>query len=53
MRGRLDRWITETKDRGPESDAMYDSDMKVYLGKGNPEVERNIAIMKKWASEGK
>jgi hypothetical protein len=42
-----------TKDPGPESMAMYDSDMKPYVGKGNPEVEKNIAQMKKWAAEGK
>ena len=28
---------------------MYDSDMAEYLGKGNPAVEKNIALMKKWA----
>ncbi len=53
LRARLDRWIVETKDRGPESEAMYDSDMKEYLGRGNPAVEKNIAPMKKWAAEGK
>ncbi len=53
MRSRLDRWMVETKDAGPESDAMYDSDMVEYLGKGNPAVEANIATMKRWASEGK
>jgi len=53
LRARLDRWIIETKDRGPESEQMYDSDMKVYLGRGNPIVEKNIAVMKKWAAEGK
>ena len=53
LRARLDRWIADTKDRGPESDTMFDSDMKVYLGRGNPEVERNIALMKRWAAEGK
>lgn len=53
MRTKLDHWIADTSDRGTESDAMYDSDMKVYLGKGNPELEKNIAIMKQWASEGK
>ena len=53
MRAKLDQWMIDTKDKGPESDAMYDSDMKEYLGKGNPEVEKNIATMKKWASEGK
>jgi arylsulfatase A-like enzyme len=53
LRGRLDRWMEETHDRGPESEKMYDSDMVEYLGKGNPAVERNIALMKKWAAEGK
>lgn len=52
-RAELDRWIAETKDKGPESEEMYDSDMAVYLEKANPEVERNIAQMKKWAKEGK
>jgi hypothetical protein len=32
---------------------MYDSDMAVYLEKGNPDVEKNMAQMKKWAMEGK
>ncbi len=52
-RALLDRWIVETKDKGPESDAMFDSDMAEYLKKSNPEVERNIALMKQWAKEGK
>ncbi len=52
-RARLDRWIAETRDRGPESDAMYDSDMAEYLKRPNPEVERTIALMKRWAAEGK
>ncbi len=49
MRSRLDQWIVDSRDRGPESEAQYDSDMAVYVGKGNPAVEKNIAIMKKWA----
>jgi arylsulfatase A-like enzyme len=55
MRARLDRWIRETGDRGqqPESEAMYDSDMAVYLGRGNPVVEKNIQLMKQWAKEEK
>ena len=53
LRGRLDRWIVESKDHGAESDAMYDSDMAEYLGKGNPVVQQNIALMKQWAKEGK
>lgn len=52
MRAKLDRWMVDTN-YGPESEAMYDSDMQEYLGKGNPQVEKNIAIMKKWAAEGK
>jgi arylsulfatase A-like enzyme len=53
MRQRLDRWIKETNDHGLESWAMYDSDMGEYLSKGNPQVEQNIALMKRWAAEGK
>lgn len=53
LRTRLDRWIVETNDHGAESDKMYDSDMAVYVGKGKPAVEKNIALMKKWAAEGK
>ncbi len=49
LRIRLDRWINETKDQGPESEERYDSDMAVYVDKGNPQVEKNIAIMKQWA----
>ncbi len=62
MRERLARWEVTTNDRGrqPESAAMYDSDMAVYLGEmggkpnAQPEVLRkNIELMKKWAREGK
>lgn len=57
LRSRLDRWIVETGDRGPESEAMYDSDMAVYLGdRGNRKTEqtrRNIELMKQWAQSGK
>jgi arylsulfatase A-like enzyme len=53
LRSRLDRWMEETHDRGAESEKMYDSDMAVYLGRGNPAVEKNIALMKKWAAERK
>jgi hypothetical protein len=45
--------MRETVDRGPETEAMYDSEMRVYVGDGNPEVERNIATMKRWAAEGR
>jgi arylsulfatase A-like enzyme len=53
LRARLDMWMKETNDHGDESEAMYDSDMAVYVGKGNPNVEKNIALMKQWAKEGK
>ncbi|MBL9202054.1 MAG: sulfatase [Opitutaceae bacterium] len=59
LRARLDRWMVETGDKGPESDAMYDSDMAVYVGgrankaKGETPTEKNIALMKQWAREGK
>ncbi len=59
MRAQLDRWIVETKDRGPESEKMYDSDMVAYVGArgkkgtGESETEKNIALMKQWAREGK
>jgi arylsulfatase A-like enzyme len=64
LRGRLVSWMEETGDLGrtPESDEMYDSDMKVYTDRlDSPrfdpahlkEVQDNIALMKKWAAEGK
>jgi len=63
LRGRLDSWMVATDDKGrtPESAAMFDSDMAVYLHtlqvRSTPEhvkeVEDNIALMRKWAAEGK
>ena len=52
-RHRLDQWMIATQDKGSESGAMYDSDMAEYLKKQNPEVERNMALMKQWAQAGK
>jgi arylsulfatase A-like enzyme len=61
-RARLDEWIIKTGDQGgaPESAAMYDSDMKVYLDAMKTrrperfeEIRSNVALMKRWASEGK
>lgn len=56
----LERWIRDTQDKGPESNAMYDSDMAVYLGKRRPDsdetpspVQQNITQMKRWAAEGR
>ena len=62
MRERLNRWMEHTNDRGRQGEpaAMYDSDMAVYLNEINHEREEylrtlrgNIALMKKWAAEGK
>lgn len=52
-RARLDTWLRDSRDPGPEPEAMFDSDMAEYLKRQNPEVERNIALMKQWAREGK
>ncbi len=59
LRKRLDRWIEETGDRGrqPEPQAMYDSDMDVYLGNKATNqsaiLQANIKLMKQWAAQGK
>lgn len=63
LREILKNWIIVTDDRSkqPESERMYDSDMKVYIDemtkaenlKGVKEIEENIALMKKWKSERK
>ncbi len=63
MRRRLNQWMKKTDDKGrqPESARMFDSDMKVYLDtikkRSTPEhhqtIADNIAVMKKWAAEGK
>lgn len=61
MRGRLTRWQEETGDQGrhPEPPAQLESDMAVYLNgtRNRPEaharIEANIALMKRWAAEGK
>jgi len=52
-RERLDQWMISTQDKGFESEAMYDSDMATYLKTSGPEVKSNVAMMKKWATEGK
>lgn len=58
LRARLERWMKETGDRGPESAAMYDSDMAVYLAETKDPAKRkiledNIALNKRWLAEGK
>lgn len=61
LRAALAQWMDETNDlgRSPEPPERYDSDMRTYLAgkkKGDmvrDEIERNIALMKRWAAEGK
>lgn len=57
LRDRLDRWMIDTRDPGPEPIAMYESDMAVYLqgrtGEGASITRRNIELMKTWAGQGK
>lgn len=59
LRGRLAEWERWTGDMGFESEAMYDSDMAVYVkgrsrnGKKHETTERNIRLMKQWAAQGK
>ena len=56
--------MAETEDKGlhPESEAMFESDMAVYLNairrrNKDPEhlkqIEENIELMKKWRADGK
>ncbi|MCX8496759.1 MAG: sulfatase [Akkermansiaceae bacterium] len=56
LRAKLNQWMEQTNDQGrtPEPESRYDADMAEYLGRHpNPEVVRNIALMKQWAKEGK
>jgi arylsulfatase A-like enzyme len=53
LRGRLDAFLERTGDPAPESEERYDSDMAEYLKRRDPVVEANIALMKRWAAEGK
>lgn len=63
MQARLSKWEVETNDQGrtPESDKMFDSDMKVYVNtvqrKGDAKQQQilndNINLMRKWKNEGK
>ena len=64
LRGRLDTWMEETNDLGRQAETaeMFDSDMAVYLNgmkarRRDPAhtkaIEDNIALMKRWAAEGK
>jgi arylsulfatase A-like enzyme len=59
LRGQLQEKMKAIDDKGAESEAMYDSDMDAYRNPkaaGSPReeiLEQNIALMKKWAAEGK
>ena len=61
LRRKLDLWIEKTGDQGQRAEPaeMYDSDMAVYRrgsAKGTErarQLEQNIALMKRWAAEGK
>jgi len=57
LRARLEVWMAETHDPGAESEAMYDSDMAVYLAAPwdakTDAIRRTMALMKQWAREGK
>ncbi len=57
MRAALEAWMARTNDHGPEPEAMYDSDMAVYLresgaGPGAAVLRRNIEVMKDFAAKG-
>lgn len=58
LRARLDQWMRETRDQGPETEAVYDANLPAVLkGVTNParreEIQKNIRQMKRWAAEGK
>jgi hypothetical protein len=62
LRGELDAWMETTGDHGrvPESAAMYQSDMAVYLERLQSRdpahakiIASNIGLMQQWAAEGK
>jgi len=63
MRDILDQWTNETGDKGqyPEAEAAYDAEMKKYIDDVKTwqsaayikTLKANIALMKKWKSQGK
>lgn len=62
LRGKLEDWIERTGDKGrePEPQAMFESDMAAYLSairRRDPmraaEIESNIALMNRWADDGR
>ncbi len=58
LRTRLDRWIAETHDCGPESEKAYDANLAYELKPPADQARKeamlkNSALMKQWAKEGK
>jgi arylsulfatase A-like enzyme len=58
LRARLDRWMLETHDRGPESEKAFDANIAYELKAPSSQTRKanllkNSALMKKWAKEGK
>lgn len=59
LRARLDRWIQDTHDLGPESEKAYDANVAYELkapaakSKEKDAVLKNVELMKQWAREGK
>jgi arylsulfatase A-like enzyme len=58
LRKRLDRWMVETRDLGPESEKAYDASFAYELRtaksreRSDPMI-KNYELMKQWAKEGK
>jgi hypothetical protein len=58
LRKRLDRWMVETRDPGPESEKAYDASFAYELRtaksreRSDPMI-KNYELMKQWAKEGK
>ena len=58
LRTRLDRWMMETRDQGPESADAYDANLAYELDTPAGKARRaalleNSALMKLWAKQGK
>lgn len=58
LRARLDRWMRETHDLGPETEKAYDANLAYELKTTSSPARRevllkNSALMKQWAKEGK
>jgi arylsulfatase A-like enzyme len=57
LRKKLDRWMLDTRDLGPEAEKAYDASLDFELRTGSEARKqamlKNIALMKRWAEEGK